>query len=670
MDSKTLSVRLAGAALLLLVVAATAFTALTPQSSTDTLIGLAAGRQMAALGHVPHGDTFSFTFAGKTWLNQNWLTHRLQWWVYSHVSPNAVVYAAWLLIAGSLLLVVLATRWRAGTWLGGLAAAALVAFGSWQYLPPRPATTGFFCLAALWALLCAIEGQGARRRWWPVALVLPLLWFWGNAHGSFVFGFAMIAAYGGQWALLRLARPGRLRVSAAQIAGIAAGAAAALALVIFLGPFGLHNLTHGEKITGSQFRLITEWRPPWDRASFPPVWQFWLILGSGLAALAGAWWLRRRAARPGKARARAYATSSEASEEARRIHTTPFDTVLVLGTLAMTLWARRFLPVFLLFAMPMLVTWLRKLTLGAPAFFHRQVRLFTAVVAAFGALALAGATWLRVHDTFAGRGERFAGLDFLERFIGYNNAPRDAVEFLARNSLHVNLLTEYAQGGAIMFNAPQTKLYLDGRAQQLYGDKIFANYRGLFLQEDAPDRAVAAILDGFNYDGTRTVEGRVDGVLLRRTDRLLHLWRSLSRLPDWELVLLSFDSALYLRKDSLPLRELTERARAGRAWWPGTPIAEASRGNVLAALSPPDSTGALAAYREAVARDPSMGLLCDRSIVMLLRHEGRAAEADAFIDSELRRLARPTEGLTEEQRQATLTLLRSLGSAGAPAGGR
>jgi hypothetical protein len=64
---------------ILLFLAATAFGILEVHSSTDTWIGLAAGRQIYTADEFPKTDTFSYTFNGEVWYNQNWLTHLFQY---------------------------------------------------------------------------------------------------------------------------------------------------------------------------------------------------------------------------------------------------------------------------------------------------------------------------------------------------------------------------------------------------------------------------------------------------------------------------------------------------------------------------------------------------------------------------------------------------------------
>ncbi|MBU0618153.1 MAG: hypothetical protein KKI02_10585, partial [Planctomycetes bacterium] len=235
---------------LLLFVAAVGYGVLEIHPANDTWIGLAAGRQILAADQVPLTDTFSYTASGRVWYNQNWLTHVFQYWLYDAISPDAVIYATWTLAGSVFVLTLLAAYWRSATWGGALVAASVVAFGCRDFLSARPATTGFFCLAGLWALLCALEGQREKRRWWPIALLLPLLLVWGNAHGSFVFGYGVLGLYVLHWGGMRAFRR-RAAIDANQMTALGVAVVAALVLTVVFGPFAVHNFIHGGKVAGS-----------------------------------------------------------------------------------------------------------------------------------------------------------------------------------------------------------------------------------------------------------------------------------------------------------------------------------------------------------------------------------------------------------------------------------
>jgi hypothetical protein len=64
-------------------------------SSNDTYIGLEAGRKIMSSEEFPTYDWFSYTFEGKEWINQNWLSHVYLWLLYDHLGPNWTIYGTW-----------------------------------------------------------------------------------------------------------------------------------------------------------------------------------------------------------------------------------------------------------------------------------------------------------------------------------------------------------------------------------------------------------------------------------------------------------------------------------------------------------------------------------------------------------------------------------------------
>jgi hypothetical protein len=153
----------AGTALFFL--AACVYGVLEVHYSTDTWIGLAAGRQILSSPAFPKTDTFSYTFHGQTWFNQNWLSHVFFWLLYDRIGPSAVVIGTWTVGVGLFACVLLATKLRSGSWTAAMLAAAIVAVATRDWLRVRPATIQFFLLALLWLSVSALLSQGARRRW-------------------------------------------------------------------------------------------------------------------------------------------------------------------------------------------------------------------------------------------------------------------------------------------------------------------------------------------------------------------------------------------------------------------------------------------------------------------------------------------------------------------------
>ncbi len=652
---------------LLFFVAACAYGMLEVHSSTDTWIGLAAGRQIVELGHVPKTDSFSFTFPGQHWYNQNWGTHLAQYWVYSHFGPDAVIHANWSLIAATALLFVFACWKRTANLPASLIAASIAILGFRDYASARPATTGYFCMAALSAILCALESPWQKNRWLPIAAIPIVLMAWGCVPGLYVIC----------WLLSRVIKPSLHLTTVKHISGIVVGVALALLLTLLLGPFGMDNFTHGEKVASSEtFRGVSEWRPPTaTEVPFPPVWRFWLILSVSLVAILGAFAARAISA--------GFSTDLETKKEQSftKLHLNFFDFLPLLIGLGMTFWARRFGPVFYIFSAPvLLVVVLRVLpSLSSPV--RLRFRLALSLGCLFAVALLAGAwnsDWVPklFGDNFGQSLRRLEGetlrgsyneirdmkrqypeSSLLERVTHYTQSPTDSIDYLKKNELAPNLLIEWTQAGISMFDWPQAKVFMDGRAQQLYDEatyikyiQIIAEYNMYPSEAQAREAAIASLESAGEIATTVTPRPRVDAVLLRM-GRAAPLNDALENSTAWVLVYYSTKSALFVRRDSDPFRAVTARIAEKREWRPDTAEALLCLGKVLLAAQPPDFAGALAANVESVKRSPALARLAARSSYACFRQLGRIDEGIVYFEELKARFEKPIEGMSDADRR-------------------
>ena len=623
---------------LALFLVAAAYGVLEVHPSADTWIGLAAGRQILTTGEITTIDSFSYTFDGQPWYNQNWLSHAFQYWLYSRISPAAVVYGTWAQSAAIFCLALVAAYWRCRSWIGALLAAACVAFGCRDYLYARPATVGFLCIAAMWAIICALEADPKRRRWIPIVLILPLLLIWGAAHGSFVFGYGVLGLYVGYSLVMRWIRP-RDAIGGQQIIGIIAVVAAAFLLTCAFSPFGLEDFTHGEKVAGSSiFRKVSEWYSPFShRNHFPPVWRFWTILAttSLVIALCGA--LRR------------FSPSGTQSEH--RVRVALFDVAMVLLGLGMTLWARRFAPIFFVLAAPTVAALTTHLMQRVSAGSIARCRSVVAIGSFLLACWLGYETWTKAHADLVTDFESLPDFNLLERVVRYDESPHEAIEFIARNELPLRLLAEWSQAGMVFFNAPCARVYMDGRAQQVYDELHVKKYAALLLATDTPPPVMMDLLD----------ESGTDAVLLRRWDRVRNLTQALERASEWVPALLTRESSLYLRKGSPGLERLGDLLRAGGEYRPDSPRSAASRGFVWAAVTPPNLNQALASLNTAIQENPTLGTICFGPMTRAMIQLGRVDDARRFIETWRRWANNPGFKIPEKTREILIETLDACG---------
>lgn len=657
---------------LLLFVAASAWGVLEVHSSTDTWIGLAAGKQIVELGHVPVNDTFSFTFQGEPWYNQNWLSHLYLYWLYVSFGPNWVIYGTWLVGVGIFVCSAAACWMRTGSLVGAIIVGALVGFGCRDFLSARPATMQFFFISMLWMLICAVESQGDRRRWWPIVVMVPLMLAWGAAHGSFVFGYGVLCLYVGHWlvmgplakrfihedsplAFLRAVITGP---QALAVAGVVAGCAL---LTLIFGPFGIHNFVHPEKVAGSDvWRTVGEWHAPfpmWEKSAYPPVRRFWLILFGSVFALSAAGMVYVLTL-PVAADLQRRNRDEDGSGEAISMRWSLMDLGMLIIGLAMPMFARRFAPMFLIFGAPIILIWVLQLTRNlAP-----QIRTWAAIgmqVACIPA-ALSLGVYTRsiaIDEIYEKVDRELPAANLLERVTRYDATPHDAIMFLRNNDLPAHVLVEWTQGGPVMFYAPNAKLYMDGRAQQVYDERTYLTYQAITRPQPYPNEGTRlALLDGYMTDGKLSGAPPVDTVLVRVNPRTTPLLRTLESSGRWLTVFLRFGhSAIMMRTDSDCFRKLREHVAEGSARYPDTAESLAMQAGVWAAMTPPDYQRAFDLHRQAIEKSPSMGSVSYGAMVNTLLAQGKAAEARQFVaDERLRVAALKVDDETRKSLSATL----------------
>ncbi len=164
---------------------------------------LRTGQIIVQTGQIPTLDGFSFTRAGSPWLNQAWLMQAAFYLAYLAGGLATVIALHTALIAGGYLALQSACSrvGRSGRAVAGaLLLAAAAGCLSWNV---RPQSITFLLMGVLIYLLERNRG-GDRRALWAVP---PLFLIWGNAHGGWIFGLALLACYGVGTAYERRRKP-------------------------------------------------------------------------------------------------------------------------------------------------------------------------------------------------------------------------------------------------------------------------------------------------------------------------------------------------------------------------------------------------------------------------------------------------------------------------------
>lgn len=221
------------------------------------------GLDHLAHGRLPWGDPYAYTTAGRAWINHEWGFELTLGLVYTALGSTGLVLLqalGWGLTGALILrLVRRATRDFVP---GALAFLAFVAL-AFAAITIRPHLVTYLLFAVLLTLL---EVARAGRQWAlvPAALLtLP----WANAHGGWLAGWCVLAAYSGGLALDALLgraprgdlpaaprRPGRL-------AAAALGATAVAGLASLVNPYGPGLHAYMIAALGKPRPQISEWRP-------------------------------------------------------------------------------------------------------------------------------------------------------------------------------------------------------------------------------------------------------------------------------------------------------------------------------------------------------------------------------------------------------------------------
>ena len=216
-------------------------------SAVDLAYHLRAGELLLATGRIPTTDTFTFTAAGATWLNQQWGAQAILAAVFRIGGWSGLVLLRAFLVGVTFGCLFAACR-RLGLDIRRSAWLTLAAFViSAVALALRPQLFGM-TLLAITLLIVADRRRHPRLVWVVPAIVLV----WANVHGSFFLGPIVLGLAWLEDVRSRVASPHRLLV----VAAVAAIAAA-------INPFGPGVWAYAVGLSTNALvtNRITEWQP-------------------------------------------------------------------------------------------------------------------------------------------------------------------------------------------------------------------------------------------------------------------------------------------------------------------------------------------------------------------------------------------------------------------------
>lgn len=520
---------------------------------------LAAGRLIVEGGGLPPGDVFSYTASGRPWLNHEWLAQVGLWGLWRGLGPEGL---AWAKVA--LLLMVFGLTFRRSLGLGAGPAAALLATVAAAcvakpFLDVRPGL-----LSLLGAALLLLLWEAKNRR---LLLLSPLLLLlWANLHAGVLFGLGLVSLLAAEALLDPPRRPSWLTprlVAALWLVSLLLPLANPNGLALYLFPFSY--------APGSAWRALNDWLPARPGA-FPVSPLFWPYLALLLVALPLAWRRGWRAL-----------------------------TLASLATALMALLSMRFIPLAAVVSAPLLA-------LGASALHGRLgARIPQALRRAggwMGAAALALLCAAILHAT-PWRGPLLATMTRLETF------PAGAVEFMEAGGVAGRPFHPFGWGGYLMLTLPGQRVFIDQRANTLYGEAELADYL-----------RVAQLEPGWQE-------------VLERWGCDLVLWRSRDLLPallaqsgGWVVLWRDGVATLLARRES-PLLARLAGAPGAPPRLPGSPYALYAQGMGLAAA------GHVMEAQQALAAAAPQVLAARNELGGLKARLGATGEARGWLASSL-----------------------------------
>lgn len=471
-------------------------TAIDRNYQTDLWHHLARGRAYVETGVLLDEDCFTFTVAGTTFRDVNWLWQIVFYHLFRFGGLPLVQTTNSAALAVTFGLLFAFARQRSGSNFLACGVSVAAFLGIWPLLLIRPQT---FSLLLFVVLQIVLDEAHARPRWlFVVPLILAL---WVNLHGGFPVGLVLVAAHGLAAIAESLSshgspsRAAMMRAASPWLLCIALSLAATLA-----NPYGWHVYEYvGATASRAASRRIDEWLPP------------------GLDSLTGIVWAGSVAA--------LLLLSAGKQRPALR------DVILLCCFFPLSCSAIRMVAWWLLLVAPILAAQLAQCFPGLLRADRDDDRATRSAATLCGMLAVAvvlSLPWLERYNPvlrLPGRGRR-------------TECDLQAIADRLRDRGPGRIFTRFAWGEYLGWSlATDYRVFLDGRIE-IFPDEVWAEYAAVTRGRADWE----AILDAY----------RVDWLLLDRGGYHGELLPLVGRSPRWHLVDRAGDALLFARSTSAP----------------------------------------------------------------------------------------------------------------------
>lgn len=518
-------------------------------------------------------DPFSYTAAGATWINHEWLTERIYGGLWLSGGSLALVLWRNVLVIGLMILVAISIRRvqcgvAAGTLLLVLNAEFLADFV--VFIRPQLAT---FVLFAWFLFALKTYHESPHRGVWSLP---PLTALWVNLHGGFLAGLGILGLFscGAICRALKSYRWHELVFNAkppaadervkpdlkpARIANsVQSRAARELAAVLLasfaatlVNPYGyeLHVMLWDHLVTT---QLVREWQPIWVTGHGLVSWVPFLLVGFTLL-------FSRRT----DGSAEPISSGGSSSHRPPALCRLSWTELLVLAVVGWQAASHlRHVALFCITTLILLPGPLHQAMRRAfgilsarwsqPEFRRRRAAGVAAVCLFLGMLQVRGSIELWKH--------RLAPWDIAVECKSFvPGMPADAVAFIKKHSLDGNLITDYGWGQFVIWHLfPGNKVAFDGRYRTIYSAELERDFVA-FQLAGVERPTTTPMLDAQPTEIALLPAGKSPD-------------KYLSARADWVCVFRDSQSALYLKRlarfehvfQSASAEKLT--AKSGPAW--------------------------------------------------------------------------------------------------------
>jgi len=471
------------------------------------------GRAIIASHKINFGDPYTYSVAGRTWHNHSWLAEAISAWFYDTTGVFGLNLMKLACTAGLILALVIGCSDTGASTLVQFVVILVSGVLLEPFLQFRPQLYTYLLFAFVLLLLVRHNFRGKERLW----LAVPIMALWANLHGGFVVGIAALGGYSA--ACIAQDLTGRREWGR----GIALSCLTAVCVAATLAtPYGIgswYTVAHSATSAEAQ-GAITEWRPL--LAAMALQWQeshksliFYVMVLGLMGSLAA---------------------SVVAAPQGDDFPLLTIAAITIIGAFV----ALRNVPLAVIaIAVPLCrhaSLALDRLGWRAEKTAEERAGIGNQIVLAALALGLMGASGF-----------------FSRRLPATIPYPGGAVAFMDSHSLHGNILNDVNWGDYLLWHAPNSKIFIDGRFETLFPAKFIREY--LVFHVGKP--AGLHLLDEYPHDF----------VLMPPQSGAAHL---MEPRKDWTLIYRDANAALFApaRSSAARIQGVPFEGKAPRSYFP------------------------------------------------------------------------------------------------------